>query len=233
MDALAPAALRPADGFFEPVVSADSQWVAFNDEGDYTLRKMSLAGGPTVAIAKVGREMLGATWGANDTIVYATSEGLWRVSARRRHAGVHGEARYRQRSSGSGWPECLPGGQVVLYAISGHARPGSRTEDVEIAALDLRTGASKVIVRGATNPRYSATGHLLYVSDGTLRAVKFDPDTLETCGDSVPIADGLMSKSSGGENVAVAADGTLVYVTGAASTSAVSSGSIAPASGSP
>jgi hypothetical protein len=61
LDALAGTALRPAPRYYEPTVSPDSQWVAFNDEADYTLRKMSIAGGPVIAIAAVGREMLGAT----------------------------------------------------------------------------------------------------------------------------------------------------------------------------
>jgi eukaryotic-like serine/threonine-protein kinase len=211
LDALAGTALRPAFRCYEPTVSPDSQWVAFNDETDYTLRKMSLAGGPPLPIAPVGGEMLGATWGPDDTIIYANSQGLWRVAAAggtpvalRKPDQSHGEMSYA-------WPEFLPNGKAVLYTV----RFGGRSGDV-IAALDLKSGAAKVVVRGATNPRYSPTGHLLYVSDGIVRAVAFDPDALEVKGEAMVVADGVAAKGSGGADVSVSADGTLVYVNGGA-----------------
>jgi hypothetical protein len=109
------------------------------------------------------------------------------------------------------WPEFLPNGKAILYTV----RFGGRSGDV-IAALDLKSGASKAVVRGATNPRYSPTGHLLYVSDGIVRAVAFDPDALEVKGEAMVVADGVAAKGSGGADVSVSADGTLVYVNGAA-----------------
>jgi Tol biopolymer transport system component len=211
LDAVAGTPLRPAVRCYEPTISPDSQWVAFNDESDYTLRKMALAGGPPLAIAPVGGEMLGASWGPDDTIIYANSQGLWRVAAAggtpvalRKPDQSHGEMSYA-------WPEFLPNGKAFLYTV----RFGGRSGDV-IAALDLKSGASKVVVRGATNPRYSPTGHLLYVSDGIVRAVAFDPDALEVKGEAMVVADGVAAKGSGGADVSVSADGTLVYVNGGA-----------------
>jgi serine/threonine-protein kinase len=211
LDSFALTMLHEGTLFYEPVMSPDSQWVAFNDESDYTLRKMSLSGGPIVAITQIGREMLGATWGADDTIIYATGEGLWRVPASggapvsiAKPDASRGETQYA-------WPELLPGGRTVLLAI----RTGSLSGDAAIAALDLQSHAVKILVQGGTSPRYSPTGHLLFTAEGTLRAVGFDPATLEVHGTPVPLVDGIVSKAVGGADFAVAADGTLTYVAGA------------------
>jgi hypothetical protein len=60
-------------------------------------------------------------------------------------------------------------------------------------------------------------GHLIYIQQGTLFAVPFDPVRLETIGAAVPAIEGLVSSASfGGAQVAFALDGTLAYVPGAA-----------------
>jgi serine/threonine-protein kinase len=211
MDGIVPTVLGAGLRCYEPTVSPDGQWIAFNDEADFTLRKMSLAGGPALSIAPTGREMHGATWGSDDTIVYATDQGLWRVPA---GGGTPVSIAKPDHSRGEvfyAWPEFMPDASTVLFTVRSAGRGG----DV-ISALDLKTGATKVIVRGGSSPRYSRTGHLVYVSDGTLRAVALDRDTLQAQGEAVVIAQGVESKSRGAGDFALSADGTLVYVNGGA-----------------
>jgi Tol biopolymer transport system component len=216
-DSLKPIALHSAAPYFEPFVSPDSHWVAFCDETDYTLRKIALTGGPPVSIASVGREILGATWGSNDTIVYATTEGLFSVPA----AGgtpeplakpdtVRAELTYC-------WPVFLPGAKVVVFTIRG-ILPIPRAPDFSIAALDLQSRAIKTLLRGGTSPKYSMTGHLAYLAEGTLRAVPFDPVKLQVTGDAVAVIDGITAKRGGGADFDLADDGTLVYVAGVGGT---------------
>jgi eukaryotic-like serine/threonine-protein kinase len=211
LDALAATMLHEGGSLYEPLTSPDSRWVAFVDERDFTLRKMSLSGGPMTTIARIGHETMGATWGSDDTIVYATTDGLWRVPA---SGGVpvlvakpdasRGETQYA-------WPELLPGGRTMLLSI----RSGALAGDVAVAAMDLQSHATKVLVQGGTGPHYSPTGHLLYVAEGALRAVAFDPASLEVRGTSVSLVEGVVSKTLGGADFALAADGTLVYLAGA------------------
>ena len=52
-------------------------------------------------------------------------------------------------------------------------------DNAEIAVLDLKTGAQKVILRGGSAPRYLPSGHLVYGAAGSLRAVAFDLERLE------------------------------------------------------
>jgi len=206
---LEPKLLRRADRYFELFVSHDGRWVAFNDESDYTLRKIDVNGGPPVEIARIGSELLGATWGDDDTIVYAVDAGLFRIPA---SGGTPVAVVKPDTSKGEfvfSWPVFLPGSKTVLYA----ARSGSATEWT-INAVDLASGVVKNLVRGATTPLYSSTGHLLYMTDQALQSVAFDPVLAEIKGGRTTLLDGIMAKTSGSTNVAVAADGTLVYISG-------------------
>ena len=109
------------------------------------------------------------------------------------------------------WPEFLPGGEAVLFTIT-PATGG--TANAQIAVLDLQTGTSKVLIRGGSHAHYVPTGHLVYGVAGTLRAVAFDLGRLEVVGTPAPVLEGVVTTGSGAADVAVAANGSLVYVPG-------------------
>jgi serine/threonine-protein kinase len=216
LDALEGTPIRQADRFFEPFVSPDSRWVGFNDEADFTLRKVPIAGGPPVTITAVGREILGATWGPDDTIVFATTDpgtGLRRVSA---GGGAPTALTTPDKARGEiqhSWPEFLPGGRAVLYTI----QSGERGEEFQIAVLDIESGESRTLVPGGSSPRFSPSGHLVYGAENTIRAVPFDLARLEVLGDPIPLIEGVIMKGGGGgADFSVSADGTLVYIAGGA-----------------
>ena len=214
MEALTATLIRKGDKFFEPFVSPDGRWIGFNDEADFTLRKILLTGGPPVPIAPIGREMQGASWGPDDTIVFASNEvgrGLWRVAAGGGKPVVLTTPDKARGELQHCWPQFLPGGRAVLFTI----RSGARASDFQVAAIDLATNVQKILVPGGTSPRYLPSGHLIYGVEGTLRAVRFDPARLEVQGDPIPVLEGVITKPSGGADFDVAADGTLVYVSGA------------------
>ena len=212
LDALEGTPIRRADRFFEPFVSPDGRWVGFIDETDGMLRKMPIAGGPPVTVTAVGREMIGATWGPDDTIVFATTApgtGLRRVPA---GGGTPTVLTTPDKARGEiqhSWPEFLPGGRAVLYTI----QSGERGQDFQIAAFDIQSGDTKILVPSGSSPRYSPSGHLVYGAENTIRAVPFDPVRLEVLGDPIPLVEGvLMKRNSGAADFSVAADGTLVYI---------------------
>ena len=107
------------------------------------------------------------------------------------------------------WPEILPGGESVLFTVIENTQP-----DTHISVLSLDTLEHKRLIPGATYPRYSPTGHLLYVLDANLWAVRFDLSRLETVGDAVPVQQGILTKDFGAANFDLARDGSLVYVSG-------------------
>ena len=110
------------------------------------------------------------------------------------------------------WPHILPGGQSVLFTVV----KGQGSENMEIAALTLDTGVRVPLVSGGSNPHYAPTGHLVYGVDGTLRAVRFDPDRLAVMGDPVPVLEGVVTNAFGAAQFSFASDGSLVYLPGGA-----------------
>jgi serine/threonine-protein kinase len=165
-----------------------------------------------VRIAATDGQPRGATWGPDGTIVFATfapATGLQRVSAAGGEPTVLTSPNRERGERDHLWPEFLPGGEAVLFTVTGR-------ENAQIAVLDLRTRSSKVLIRGGSHAQYVATGHLIYGVAGTLRAVPFDLGRLEVVGTPVLVLDGVVTTVQGVANAAVAANGSLVYVPGRA-----------------
>ena len=100
----------------------------------------------------------------------------------------------------------------MLYTGSGV--PGAYN-DANIMVQPLSGGTPKVVHRGGYHGRYLASGHLVYIHDGTLFAAPFDLGRLEVTGEPVRARDAVTSNSvTGGAQFAASANGTLVYRTG-------------------
>ena len=198
----------PSDVFIKP----DGQWVGF--VGEFVLRKAAINGGAVQNLLKLGgRAMLGATWGEDGTIIFATEEASTGLEQLSEDGGATTVLTRPNRERGEVdhvWPAFLPGGQAVLFTII----DAGGIDNAEIAVLDLKTGAQKVILRGGSAPRYLPSGHLVYGAAGSLRAVAFDLERLEVLGTPVPVVPQLLTTPTGAADFDVASDGTLVYVRG-------------------
>jgi serine/threonine-protein kinase len=196
-----------------PFVSPDGQWVGFF-EGNATLKRVSITGGPALTVATLDGVPRGATWLPDDTIVFATTNvttGLQRVAA---EGGMPTVVTRPDRAQGEQdhWsPEVLSGGRSVLFTITAGA---GGFDAAQVAVLDLQTGTHKVLVRGGSDARYVTTGHLVYGAAGTLRAVAFDLASLETRGTPIPTVSEVLTTTSGAMNAVVGTGGVLVYVSG-------------------
>ena len=210
-----------------PFVSPDGQWVGFFDEA-FALKKVPITGGPTVTLGRADAGGRGASWGPDGTIIFATQNettGLQRIAA---SGGEPTVLTRPNRASGEAdhlWPEILPGGQAVLFTIT--ATTGG-LDQAQIAVLDLRTGTQTILIRGGSDARYVSSGpgsptrgdrggdHLVYAAAETLRAVAFDLARLAVVGTPVAVVPQvlMLTGPTGAANMAVAADGTLVYLSG-------------------
>ena len=121
----------------------------------------------------------GGVWGDDGTIVLGGGSGMLKIAP-------GGQPVQLTKTEGTGrahlGPQILPGGKAALFAeISGER---AVTTSI-IEAVTLADGKLKEIVRGIS-PHYLPTGHLIYMSNGALLAVAFDPDKLETRGTPIP-----------------------------------------------
>ena len=94
----------------------------------------------------------------------------------------------------------------------------SRDTGIRAQLLDLRSGTTKVLIRGGSDAHYVASGHLVYGVAGTLRAVAFDLRHLEVMGSPVPVVPQLLTTGTWAAEFDVAGSGTLIYVPGSAVT---------------
>jgi eukaryotic-like serine/threonine-protein kinase len=194
-------------GASSPFFSQDGETIGFFDQRESVLKRVSIHGGPVGVIAKVEGLPAGASWGPDDTIVFATqtSNGLFRVPAR-------GGTPERLTSSASGeshrWPSVLPNGRGVLFTAWRNSIDLSR-----IAVVTLDTGQVVDIIPGGSHAVYAPTGHLVYAAGGALRAIGFDPERLRhTSATPSSVGERVLVQATGAAQFDVADNGSLLYV---------------------
>jgi serine/threonine-protein kinase len=208
--------LAGVNGVRSPFISADGHWVGFFTGNAGEIKKVSITGGPPITLCRITGAPRGASWGADDTIVFATNDpatGLLSVPSTGGEPKVLTKPDTARGEGDHLFPFVLPGGRAVLFAIHVQGQP---VESAQVAVLDIRTGQKKILIRGGTHPEYVETGHLVYAAAGTLRAVRFDLERLEVLGDPVPVVEQVATQASGAANFTVSRTGTLVYVPGGA-----------------
>ena len=189
-----------------PSFSPDGQWIAFASQGK--LRKVSVEGGAAIALCDAPNPR-GSSWSEDGSLV-ATLNGTGGLSLIPSSGGTPvaltelapGEFTHR-------WPQVLPGGKAVLF--TSHVTANA-FDAANIEVMTLADHRRKTLQRGGTFGRYLPSGHLIYVSRGTLFAVRFDLNNLEVHGTAVPVLDEVAySPTDGFAQVDVSRGGTLVY----------------------
>jgi Tol biopolymer transport system component len=196
----------PRNVFFSP----DGRQVAFFQNNQ--LKRMPVAGGSVTVVADAPFHY-GGTWTDRGDIVFVaagnTAPGaLWSVPA----AG--GERRLVADTFVS-YPDALPGGGAIIAITD---TPGARTaSQLSIVSVDLETGEVRPLISGGTYPRYSATGHVLFLRNGALMATAIDVAARTVSDQSrVVVEDVFMNPAMASGNFAVSAAGTLAYAPGTA-----------------
>ena len=70
------------------------------------------------------------------------------------------------------WPQLLPGRNCILFTSG---IPGN-FEDANLDVFNLGTGQRKTLLRGGYGGRYVSGGYLVYMHQGMLFGIAFDPD---------------------------------------------------------
>ena len=211
LDQAAASELTVTPGATSPFFSPDSQWIAFIAGGK--LRKISVEGGAEISLCDAAASYTGADWGEDGNII--ASLRIAGVLSRVSSAGgtptpvteLEGEERTHR------WPQVLPGAKAVLFTAENST---IGFDDAKIEVVTLADRRRKTLQNGGTYGRYLAAsggkGYLTYVSRGTLFAIRFDPEKLETSGSPIPVLQQVSySAMFGSAKLSFSRGGLLVY----------------------
>jgi eukaryotic-like serine/threonine-protein kinase len=197
----------PGENANSPFFSPDGRWIGYTTSS-YTLRKVAVSGGASVLVATTGNAAIGA-WGDNG-IVFTDQRGLFHATPT---VQIPLDLGPNEQPT---LPEVLPGGRTVLITVitsrSNTPAAGAVDSSSRIDAVDLETGARKTIVHGGGHPRYLASGHLAFGSGQSMRAVAFDPGTLEVRGTPTEVM-----TDAGSAYFEASRNGTVIFARGAES----------------
>jgi len=198
--------LPGTEGASYPFWSPDGRFIAFFAGGK--LKKIDTTGGvpQVLSDASIGR---GGTWNPDGIIVFAGrgNSPISRISA---SGGIVTAATTFDPDRaviGQSWPQFLPDGRHFLF-FQRSSKPEYR--GIFVSALD--SSSSTRILESDLMAVY-ASGHLLFVRDGTLFAQAFDDRTLQTNGDPIRIGDhvGYWTAGMGYAAVTVSPSGVLAH----------------------
>ena len=198
------------EGATSPFFSPDGQWLAFNQ--DRRLKKIPAGGG---APNDYGSSHQGGSFGPDGTLIFNTGHGagLVRVRGNGTTPEVLTTVNRAAGEAGHHWPHVLPDGRYALYTAELDGEPYS---EARIMLLSLETGQSQLLIDGGSDARYIPTGHIVYWHSGAIWSVPFDLSSRRLGGAAVVVLpDVMLAEANGHAHFAVAADGTVAYLSGA------------------
>ncbi len=189
-----------------PFFSPDGQWLGFfKTDGLYKVR---FDGGSPLPVTSFAALSAGATWGPDNTIVYANrgETGLFRVPA---DGGTAERVTTVDTTAGEvshAFPHFLPDGETVLFGVRG------RGDHFALEAVRLKTGQRVPLGIAGSDPSYVEPGFLVFSDgSGSIMAQPFDAGALEVRGDRFRIADGVQFRNSGMSEFGISRTGTLIF----------------------
>ena len=173
------------------------------------LERIDIDHGSVETLAKIPSPVLGGTWNRDGTIVFAATNGIWRISASGGGSPVLIQA--REQPSSLFWsPQFLPDGHHFLYYLDGPRE----VRDVYVG--DLEGSQPRRLLDADATPVYAPPGQLLFVKKGTLFAQDFLPSWLKMTGHPVRVADGIVVRR-GRAALSASNVGSVIYRTGSGS----------------
>ena len=148
--------LPGTQGSYVPVFSPDAQWIAYYNNDERVLKKISIHGGPPITLCE-GVWIEGMTWTTDGYIIYCQrgTKEVYRV----RENGSEPETLVSFDDQADPFdahrPHALPDASAILFSgyagLSGYGDPS-------IKAFSFATGQTIDLVRNASAPLYSQSG---------------------------------------------------------------------------
>jgi serine/threonine protein kinase/Tol biopolymer transport system component len=204
------------EGGINPFLSPDDRWVGFWADGK--LKKIPVNGGVATTLCDASL-LNGANWGRDNNIAFVDGEGagISIVSAEGGTPENLTRPDLEKQEYSHRLPTWLPNGKAVLFTTM----KNGWDQKPCLALLRLDTREWHVVLQNAADARYVSTGHLVFLRQGKLMAVRFDPAALEVIGQPVALVDNVMQAFStnsgyntGAGQFTISDTGALLYAAG-------------------
>jgi serine/threonine protein kinase/Tol biopolymer transport system component len=204
LDALQTQRLPGTEGAVYPFWSPDSRYIAFAAQGK--LKKIAVAGGPAQTLCDLPRfSFSGGTWNRDDTILLSVTGPLLRVSAA-------GGTPVEIPNGRGAFPAFLPDGRHFLNT---HYVTGQAEQGIWVSSLDgketRRILADRSSAVFAPSDKRGRAGHVLFVREGNLMVLPFDPESRQATGDVFPVVEGVFVDGNGMAAIGASTNGILLY----------------------
>ena len=193
----------------QPFFSPDGQHLGFLSDGN--LRRVALAGGAAVTICPV-QGLSGASWGADDVIVFSASGRLFQVPA---SGGTPRPVPVQDSTRVLRWPDVLPDGRRAL--VTGGPLI-TRAESLQTVVVDLETGKATPIPGTSGSARLVGRDAVVsFDQSGSGLMVPFDWRKGRATGPPTPVLEGVITGLQGSAKVTVSRTGWAVFMPAASS----------------
>ena len=211
LDSLEARLLAGTDGAESPFWSADSTQVGFFANG--RLMRVPLTNGTPVLVAQIGPQFSGASWNADDVIVFSSSNESagWALSRVPATGGSVTPIRFENPFDNPFFPRFLPDGKRFMF----RANQAKETESgIWLGTLD--NPRAQLLAAEFTNAAYvpgsdrRGPGRLLSIRARSLISRSFDADTLRVGTDVSTVAE-LLAGQTGRWDFSASDHGDLGY----------------------
>jgi serine/threonine protein kinase len=205
LDSLRADPLPATEGASSPFWSPDNHFIGYF--ANRKLFKIEISGGRPQALCEVG-ESSGGTWNPDGVILFGGTAGLYRISAQ---GGTPVLAtKVSQKEEAHRWPNFLPDGRHFIFL--GDA---ATTEDHHIRVGTLDSQESEILFPAISRIVYAPPGYLLYINQGALVTVPFNPNSLKVTGEISTVAERIAEVGDNHEfDFSVSETGNLAYQSG-------------------
>jgi len=206
--------LAGTEGASNPFWSPDGRSIGFSAKT--ALKIIDLASGSMRSIVDLPEVTQGATWGAQNIIVFSARYALYQIPASGGTPTVVAELDRSRQDNSLRYPKFLPDGRHFLYV----ARSGrSQQSGAYVGSLDAKPIR---LIATTSHVEYAPPGYLLYAEDGALVARTFDVRTFSVGAEPVIVANAIGANAGGmNGNFNVSGNGVLAYFKSGIVTNAV------------